>query len=74
MAAAATAVIAMPEPEAIEETAGTIRLIKAGRATRATAISVRPVITLISPDPSSLKMLVPASLKAVAYTIAAAGL
>jgi hypothetical protein len=74
IAAPARAAVAIPEPEAIDDTAGMIRLIRAGSATSATAMSVSPTITEMSPLPSSLKMLVPESLNAVAYTMAAAGL
>ena len=66
IAAPARAAVAMPEPEATDDTAGMIRLIRAGSATSATAMSVRPTITEMSPVPSSLKMLVPESLNAVA--------
>lgn len=61
-------------PPATALTKGVTNRIRAGSATRATHISVKPVSTEMSPVPSSRNTLVPASLNATAYTIAAAGL
>jgi len=53
---------------------GVTNLISAGRAKSAMSMSIKPVRIASKPVPSSAKTLVPTSWKAVAYTIAAAGL
>lgn len=71
---AAPAAAKPPPPLEVAATSGVTNRIKAGIANKATSISISPVRTEITPVPSSWNTSVPTNLKAVAYTIAAAGL